>query len=397
MSELRTGTGRIEPRRNAAALPRPAAAGGKVAFLLRSLNYGGAERQLVALARGLHERGRRVVVLVFYGGGPLHRDLDTAGVPVRVIGKRGRWDVGGFLLRLHRVLREEKPDVLHGYLDVPNLLTVPLKVVHPGLRVVWGVRASNMDFDRYDTFTRATFGLTRRVARRADLIIANSRAGREHHVGLGYPGDRTVVVPNGIDVDRFRQQPEAGGAIRAAWAVSPDEVLVGLVGRLDPMKDHATFLRAARRVADAGAPVRFVCVGDGDGGYRAAHQRLAEQLGLEGRVLWSAGRNDMPAVYNALDLLCSASAYGEGFSNVIGEAMACGVPCVVTDVGDSAWIVGDTGRVVPPGSPERLGDAILQALEDRSELASRVRPRVVESFSVSRLVDSTERLLWPSG
>lgn len=365
-------------------------------LLIRSLNYGGTERQLVALAKGLHERGHSVGVAVFYPGGLLEKDLREAGIPVLALDKRGRWDVLGFLLRLTRLLREERPDILHSYLVEPNLVTVMLKLLFPRIKMVWGVRASNVDLRNYDWFARMTFRLECLFSRFPDLIIVNSQAGRRYHLAHGFPKEKMLVIPNGIDTDRFCPDPEARRRVRAEWGVSGDEKLIGLVGRLDPIKDHPTFLKAAALLAQEREGVRFVCVGDGLADYRQELHKLGQELGLTERLIWAGACDDMPAVYNALDI-ASSSSYGEGFPNVIGEAMACGVPCVVTDVGDSASIVGDAGVVVPPKNHHALADGwrdMLRRLGDhRLSLSEKARARVALHFDLDTLVQKTSDLL----
>ena len=368
-----------------------------ITLLIRSLNYGGSERQLAALAKGMHERQHKVTVAVFYSGGPLERELREAGVRVRGLNKRSRWDLPGFLLRLVRFLREEKPTTLYSFLGSPNILTVLLKPVFLRTRMVWGVRASNVDLDRYDWLARLSYEVERRLSRFADLIIVNSRAGMKYAVANGFPKDRMVVIPNGIDVARFCPDPEARQRVRTDWGVMEDETLIGLVGRLDPMKDHPTFLRAASLLSHEREDVRFVCVGDGPAAYRRALHALAEELGLVQRLTWAGVREDMPAVYNALNVATSSSAYGEGFSNVVGEAMACGVPCVTTDVGDSAWIVGDPGLVVPPNNPEALvarwKHVIDKVSENRSSVGLKLRERIVHSFSLDHMIERSVKVL----
>lgn len=368
----------------------------KVAFLIRSLNYGGAERQLVTLAVGLHRKGRQVVVLVFYSGGPLEAELREQGVPVRLIGKEGRWDVARFLRRLLRAIQDERPDILHSYLDVPNVLAALLRPTLPGVKIVWGVRASNMDLSRYDRFSRVMFHLTRRLSRIPDLIITNSRAGAEYHRARGFPRERVVVVPNGIDTDRFRPDAAARASVRAGWGVGERDLLVGVVGRLDPMKDHPTLLRAASLLCGEVPEARFVVLGDGPPEYRRALQQLTRELGIEDKVGWYPARASISQVYSALDLLCSASRFGEGFPNVVGEAMASGTPCVVTDVGDSAWVVGPTGLVASPGDARRLAASLREGARRYAGGWPNpdVRARIVNSFSVPRLVDRTEEVLW---
>ena len=286
----------------------------KIVFLTRSLNIGGAERQLVLLARGLHQRGHEVAVAVFYSGGPLEADLKKASVRILPLNKRGRWDVLGFLTRLILTVLYEWPDLLHSYIS--NLVTVVVKPFLPSMRIVWGIRCSHVDFSRYDWLFRASYALSCRLSRSADLIIANSHAGLQGHVADGYPKDKIVVIPNGIDTSRFYPNPEARERMRAQWEVGRDEELIGIVGRLDPMKDHATFLQAAALLLRERQQVRFVCVGDGASDYRAALQDCANVLGLSDRIMWIGMQSQVADVYNALDLLVNSS-YGEGFSNVL--------------------------------------------------------------------------------
>lgn len=365
----------------------------KIVLLTRSLNYGGAERQLVTLARGLAGRGHRVEVLVFYGGGPLQPALAAAGIPVRDLAKRRRWDVFGFLVRLARALRAARAEVVHGYLVAPNLLALLARPLVAPARIVWGVRASNMDLRRYDGLARSTFAISRVLSRYADLIVVNSTAGRNFHAAQGFPAESMLTIPNGIDTELFAPDAAAGRARRAAWGIPAGARVVGHVGRLDPMKDHPTFLQAAGRLAARHADLRFVCVGDGPADYRRRLGDLARELGLADRIVWAGTCHDMPAAYNAFDVAVSSSAFGEGFPNVVAEALACGVPAVATDVGDAAEVVGPDGLLVPPGDPKRLADAVGAALDGGAQDAGRLRQRVCDEFSVERLLDRTEAAL----
>lgn len=360
---------------------------GSIVFLIRSLDVGGAERQMIGLAAGLHRAGWLVRVLTFYDGGTLTSDLVAQGVVVESLRKHGRWDVLGFGLRLVRQLRRHRPDIVHGYLVTPNVLSALLKPFAGRPRVVWGVRASNMEFGRYGRFSSILFAMSCWLSRFADLIICNSAAGRDFHASRGYPRSRMVVVQNGIDSARFSPDRQAGQAIRAEWGVPEEGILVGIVARLDPMKDHVTFLHAAAQVATERHDVKFVCVGQGPAPYREMLERAANELGLGSRLIWAGERTDLPAVYNALDLAVSSSSYGEGFPNVVAEAMATGVPCVVTEVGDSPFVVDDAGWVCPRSSPSDLAIAIRSALSSRAKLAEfgdRARHRVSTEFSEAR-------------
>jgi glycosyltransferase involved in cell wall biosynthesis len=368
-----------------------------VLFLIRSLTAGGAQRQLIELVKNLDRTRVAVTVATFYDGGSLRQELERVdGVRLVSLHKRGRWDVLPFLYRLWGVVRQVRPRVIHGYMGTANELS-SLMARLTGAKAVWGLRASMVDLSCYGRAAAAGFRAGAWLSRSADLIIANSHCGVRHHVAEGYAGQQMVVVPNGIDTERFHQDRAAGRALRAAWGVGDRERLIGLVARLDPMKDHPTFLRAAALLAADRPDVRFVCVGDGPAASRARLEALASELGLAGRLTWAGPCADMLAAYNALDLATSSSAFGEGFSNAVGEAMACGVPCVVTDVGDSASVVGDCGRVVPIKDAAALRrawtDLLCLPAEQYAELGRRVRERVVAEYGVRRLARQTERLL----
>jgi glycosyltransferase involved in cell wall biosynthesis len=364
----------------------------KIFFLIRSLDCGGAERQLIVLSKSLCERGHDVVIAAFYTGGPLENELGNTNVRILPLKKSGRWDVFGFMLRLIQAVREERPHVLHGYLWDPNLFTVVLKPLFPNIKIVWGIRSSGRDLSKETWLERASIKLNYWLSRFPDAIIANSQVGRDDYVAQGFPGGKMVVIPNGVDTERFRPDHKARRRIRGEWNVTEDIRVVGLVGRLNPIKDHPNFLKAAALLAKEWRNIRFVCVGDGPEEYRRTLQAIAEELGLRESLIWNGARADISAVYNALDVLVSSSS-SEGLSNAIGEAMACGVPCVVTHVGDSAWVVADTGEVVPPKDPIALKNAIERLLDRNPYGPDRVRQGIVNRLSVINLVVSTERML----
>jgi len=348
----------------------------------------------VILAEGLHQQGHEVTVMVFYAHGSLEEELRESGIPVFDLRKSGRWDVLPFFVRAVRAVWKLKPRVIYGFLGTPNILTAFLKPVFPRARVVWGVRASNVDLNRYDWLSRLSYRIECWLSRFADLIICNSRAGLEYAAAHGFPRGRMTVIPNGIDTERFKPDAAARERIRAEWGIAENEILIGLVARLDPMKDHPTFLRAAAMLTQERADVRFVCIGDGVEPYKSELQRLASELGLDGRLIWAGARHDMPAICNALDIASSPSSYGEGFSNTIAEAMACSVPCVVTDVGDSGLIVGGSGSVVPPTMPDALCEGFRLMLKRFGpDLREATRASIVSRFTNEVMVADTVKAL----
>jgi glycosyltransferase involved in cell wall biosynthesis len=369
------------------SLPKPI----RLTFLVRALDYGGAQRQLVLLAKALDKQRFDVTVIAFYSGQPLEQELVASGVRFIGLNKRGRWDLLGFLRRLVQQTKAARPDVLMGYLDIPNLLALLLRRFVRA-RVVWGIRASTIDLHHYDWLHRLAARTERIFARYADLIIVNSVAGLEQNVARGFPRAKMIAIPNGFDTETFRPNRAAGKQQRAKWNVAPGTKLIGIVGRLDPMKDHRNFFEAAARVSLETNAARFVCVGDGPASYREELKTLANELGIGEKIIWQDAVPDLRGIYNALDVLVSASS-AEGFPNVVGEAMACGVPCVVTDAGDSAMLVGDDdcGLIVPPRNSEALAAGMTRCFAlDQNEIGSKARMRIIENFSVQRLAELTE-------
>lgn len=364
-------------------------------ILVRQLGYGGAETQVALLALELKRRGVPVEVVAFYPG-PLDGGLRTGGVAVNVLEKRGRWDVVRFGFILVRALRRLRPAAVYSFLAIPNVLAVLIRPCLPDCRIIWGLRGSVRDLRRVGAVDRFARAAQTRLARFTDLVILNSRAGYRYYAALRFPTDRMAVVPNGLEADLYQHDPSARFRVRAELGLADHETAVGLVANGDPVKGHEVFLRSCSYALAAGVDVRPVCVGELDAARRASLSARARSLGLEPRLVWAGSRGDMPSVYSALDVLVSAS-WSEGLSNVVAEAMAASLPCVVTDVGDSAELVGRSGRVVAPGDADAMGAAICElaflAREDRCRLGTAARERVIHRYPPARSAQRTLDLL----
>ncbi len=364
----------------------------KILFLIRSLDIGGAERQVVTLATGLLWKGCDVKVVVFKTGGMLEPELRKNNIPILDLGRRGYKDLPAVFLKLRTILIDERPDILYSFLPASNIWSGLMKIHMPRLTVAWGIRAS-MDFFRKGLWARLNRVIETWLSQKVNRIFANSHAGKLYIQERGYPKSRITVIPNGIDLERFQPTPNA--SLRAQWGISPSYKLIGMVGRLDPIKNHLLFLQAVSLLRQSHKDLRFVCVGGAEKHHEEELKRKAQELGLGDRLIWAGELADMTAVYNSLDILVLPSS-SEGFPNVVAEAMACGAPCVVTDVGDAAMIVGGAGVVVLPNDPAALKDGILsmlQRLSEDSSLKHRVRQRIVENFSMDLLVGRTLQAL----
>jgi glycosyltransferase involved in cell wall biosynthesis len=369
----------------------------RVLFLVSSLHQGGAERQLVTLLHGLDRKRFRSIVVTYYPGGTWEESLRRLPcVDLHCLGLKNRFDLAGMIMGLSKIIRRTRPDILYGLLgDACTLALIHGKIIGKS-RVIWGLRATNVDFSQYSLISGLVYRLNAYLSTRVDRIIINSWAGLKYHADQGYACNRITVIPNGIDTGYFMPQPDKGADLRRQWQINPDIPLIGRVGRLDPMKDYATFLKAAKTVAARRPDVRFVIAGSGPDQILDDLKTLSCSLGLDGRVLWLGPREDLPAVYSACTLTSSSSSFGEGFPNVVAESLACETPCVATDVGDSARVLGPGGIIVPPGSPAALAEAWVRILslsqEQQQHTGKKGREHVIDSFGIQEMVHATEKV-----
>jgi glycosyltransferase involved in cell wall biosynthesis len=384
---------RNECARNSLLPGRPGARM-KVLFLVRDLAVGGSQRQLALLAASLARRGHQVDVVVLYPGGALETLLAGSGARLVSIGKASRWHVIAPLKELRRAFVRERPDLVYAFLPAQTTIAALLLPPRLGSKLVFGLRAAGVQLDRYDALSAFSYRSEAWLSRRADLVIANAQAVRADAIARGFPANRIAVVANGIDTELMRPDPARGRAMRAAWGIADDAFVVGCVARFDPMKDHVTLLRAAAMFARERPDTRFVCVGEGP--LRDDLKRLAQSLGLADRIVWAGEMADTCAAYNAFDIATLSSAFGEGFPNVVAEAMACGVPVAATDVGDVRSIIGDAGEVVPPKDFEGLSAAwqrLQMRLTREPALRQAIRSTVVSNYGLEMMVGRTETAL----
>jgi glycosyltransferase involved in cell wall biosynthesis len=289
------------------------------------------------------------------------------------------------------MIRKIQPAILQTWLYHADLLGTVASIFGGRPSLVWNLRCSDMDLAHYPATTRLTLQLLAFCSRVPKAVIVNSQAGQRFHEAIGYRARKWEMIPNGFDLAEFRPDQEARIAFRDRLGIPHDATLIGMVARLDPMKDHATFLEAARTVAGTHENVFFILVGHGVESL-ISH---VHALGLDKRVHLFGLRGDVPKIMPALDICSLTSAFGEGFPNVVGEAMACAVPCVVTDVGDSAFLVGEAGRVVPPRNPELLARRWLELIEmgreKRLRLGAVSRERIRAHFDLVSVVKRYEQ------
>lgn len=357
-----------------------------VCHVITDLNAGGAERMLVNLVTRLDRSRFRNEVISLIEPGVMASELAAAEIPVINLNmRRGRPSMSG-MVALVRHLRRSRPAILQSWLYHADLAATLASRAAPGSALIWNIRCSDLpgqsDAGRLSWLVK----LLARMSSWPQAVICNSDAGREYHKAFGYHPRQWVGIPNGVDTERFRPRPEARRQLRQEIGVAADDPVIGYVARFHPMKDVSTFLRAARLFADRHPNCRFVVCGDGFDRCNGEILALIAQAGLTDRVHLLSVRNDMEAVYPAFDVLALTSAYGEGFPNVLIEAMACGIPCVATDVGDSRAIVADTGLIVPPRDPDALARGWNIAMSPASQMmGQQARARAVDQFGIDRV------------
>lgn len=364
-------------------MPSPA----RVLHIITGLGAGGAEMMLYKLLSAMDRDRYAAMVISLTDEGSMASRIRSLGVPVHALGmKRGipnPW-IG---LRLVGMMRREKIQLVQCWMYHADLLG-GLAARIAGVPVIWGLRQSNLarELNRCTTLwtVKACARLSALVPCR---IVCGSNAAWRAHVEQGYAASKMVLIPNGFDMDIFRPDKEARALARASLGLKDQETpLIGLVARFDPQKDHANFIAAAGLLHMRMPEARFVMCGDGVVWSNSLLTEKIEAAGIRNRFHLLGQRDDVPEILSALDVACSSSC-GEGFANVIGEAMACCVPCVVTDVGDSAVVVGDTGRVVPARNPGALAAGLYELLsmpvEDRRRMGDAARRRIATNFSLS--------------
>jgi glycosyltransferase involved in cell wall biosynthesis len=362
-----------------------------IMHIIAGLQTGGAEHMLLKLASAPRSGLRHTVVSLTDEGpmGPLFR---AAGVRVETLEMpRGRLRLGG-LLRLYRLLRRERPDVVQTWMYHADLVGGLLARLAGGARVYWNIRHSDLSPADNSLTVRAVAWLCARVSRWVpDRIISCSLVGACRHQALGYVADKFLIIPNGVDGERFMPDAAARRALRVELRLDDATPLLGCIARWDPQKNHQGLLTAWANVLRTHPRARLLLAGQGMDKHNSALEALLAARRLEESVFLLGVRTDMPRVMSALDGLVLPSLHGEGFPNVLVEALACDVPCVATDVGDSAIILNGCGEVIPPGNTEALSLAMLRLLDMpecvRISTACSGRVRVLERYGLERVRD----------
>lgn len=367
----------------------------KIIHIITGLNRGGAEASLYRLCTS--DTSNQHIVISLLDSGKYGTLLQEAGITVHSLNMpRGRITLNG-LWRLSQLLTNHYPDVVQTWMYHADLIGgVVAKIV--GIKhVYWGIRHSNLEKGKAK---RSTIFIAKLCAVLSpwvpEKIVSCSHQAALAHQTLGYQADKFVIIPNGFDLTEYKPDEVVRRDLRIEWNIDEDAQLIGMVARFDPQKDHRNLFSALVCLMNTRPDFKCVLVGDGMTVDNGELLSCLDAYGLRNKVLLLGPRDDIIGVMNALDVHVLSS-LGEAFPNVLAEAMACGTPCVTTDVGDAALIVGDTGWVVERQNPEALASAIRLALDAISDTTARTvrsrqcREHIMAHFSVERMLDKYQR------
>jgi len=368
----------------------------KIVHIIAALNVGGTEMMLYKLLPRMRKDRFENIIITLKEKGELSEDFESQNIRVyNVLGMGGVLRVSALIKSL-KIFRQINPDLIQGWLAHGNLIATLASAFLPyRLSTLWNVRYTALPRGETKRSILFIIKLLSILSFLPQKIVFNSKAGADDHCRMGYRSDKSCIIPNGFDTKLFSPSEKNRSCVRSELNISEEAVLIGLIGRFDPLKDHSCFLKAGAMLLSRKRGIFFLLAGREVDWQNQQLKQLIEKLGMSKKVFLLGERRDVHRITAALDI-ASCSSVAEGFPNVIGEAMSCGIPCVVTDVGDSAMLVGDTGTVVPPSSHEALCEAWLKLIEmgsaERRILGEKARKRIEDHFSIQKVVKKYEHL-----
>ena len=363
----------------------------RIAHVITALEVGGAELKLYRLLKYFQGTNAENVVVSLAAVGTVGEKIKQLGVPVFSIGmKPGKVPSLYHVLRLLRIVRNIRPHVIQGWMYHGNLAaTIAWLFRRENVRLIWNIRQSLGDLNNEASLTRKVIRVSAWLSRIPETIIYNSRQSAQQHERYGLAVSKTVYIPNGFYIETDVDYSKMCQGFRREQLIEKDTFLVGHIARFHPKKDHQVLIAASHHVVQKHKNVVFVAIGRDVVQSNPELWIPIDNYGLEKRFLLLGERDDIHNVMGSLDLLVSSSSWGEGFPNVVGEAMAAGVPCVVTNVGESSSLVGSSGLIVEPGDSLALGEAILKFLdmspEERNNRSKLAKDRIADHFSIEKI------------
>lgn len=369
----------------------------RVLHVITGLGVGGAENMLFKLVGSMDPVRTRSAVVSLQDEGRFGASIRRNGIPLFCLGMRpGRPSLTG-LLKLRTIIKSFRPDVIQGWMYHGSLAASFGRFVSGcKVPVVWNIRQTVYDLTSEKPGTRMAIRTCAVLSRFASRIIYNSRVALQQHEAIGFWPEFGQIIPNGFNCQTFRPDPKVRRRIRALLNVSDATVLIGLVGRYHPSKGHEDFLLSAGKLLKSGDDVKFVMAGPAVDEKNEILCRLIKENSLNEKV-FLLGTRKTQFLLPALDIAVHASFATDSFSNVIGEAMACALPLIVTEVGESANIVGGCGGVVVPprdhqALAQRMKEMVALGAERRMHIGLEGRSRIERHYSLEAVALNYQRL-----
>ena len=362
-----------------------------IAHIITDLDMGGAEKMLSSLVLEMNPARFFNVVISLKDLGYWGPILQQRGILVYALNMRPSVTSIFKLFTLWNILRSLRPDYIQGWMYHANIIASLIGKAAGVTNIFWNIRCSLMDLSKYNIGTTLMFKSGAWLSKMPKLIINNSQASINQHMRAGYKSDKWLYIPNGFDTIKYQPNAKIYQQFRAQHNLPARAIIIAMIARYDPMKDHATFLQAANILASTHPDVYFVFAGNNVNSKNLGLQESISNKALRQRIILLNQINNVQDILPAVDYLTQTSIYGEGFPNILGEAMACGVECFSTDVGDALQLIGDFGYPIPKQDPTAIAAAwskvIAQDPETKQQRRDAARARIIEMFSISKIVD----------
>lgn len=369
----------------------------KILHIITSLSDGGAEAVLYRLCT--FDKKNTHIVISLMDEGKYGALLEKSDIAVHCLEMPAGNINFKALIKLYKLIRQFKPDVVQTWMYHADLIGGVIGRLAGVKNIIWGVHNTTLIKGKSKRSTIIIAKLNAFISYFVpQRIIYCAETSRQVQELIGFNSKIGYVVSNGYNIDDFMPNPVAGLNFRDEAKLAKDKFLIGHVGRYNPQKDHETLLLSVAELQNVNSNFEVALVGTNLDKDNDVLNNIIDSKNIS-CIKRLGQRSDIPAVMNGFDLFVLSSAFGEAFPNVLNEAMACGTPCVTTDVGDAAFIVGDTGWIVPPRNPQALSRAIFEAIEEKrnnpiawEERRLACRNRIVNNFSIEKMVTSYHRI-----
>ncbi len=368
----------------------------KITHVITGLNTGGAETMLYWLLKNVDQKQFPCRVISLTENGPIGEKLKDIGIPIVSVGFNKKYSIWKGFSHLYKEIKANKPQIIQTWMYHSDLLGGLVAKTIKGIHVVWGIHNSTLDLSKSKKSTRLVVRINAFLSHfLPDGIIVCSRVAERVHIEKGFDGKRMYFIPNGFDLSEYRADARARKEVRNELGIASTDMVIGMAARFDPQKDFGTFFLAANELLKKYPDLHFVLCGDGVSWSNADIVLMIDST-TKSRFHLLGRRNDMPKIYASWDIAVLSSKFGEAFPLTIGEAMACEIPCVGTDVGDTSDLIGKTGYTVTPEAPLLLADAVVKLISmpstERSDLGKLAREQILSHYEISQITQKYQEV-----